>query len=36
MSDKYAAFGSHLEIGTAQIETGLVVCPTGRLRVLVT
>ena len=26
---KYAAFGTHLEVGTAQIETGLVVCPTG-------
>ena len=29
MATKYAAFGTHLEIGTAQIETGLVVCPTG-------
>ena len=26
---KYAAFGTHLEIGTAQILTGEVICPTG-------
>jgi len=29
MSNKYAAYGIALRAGTAQVETGTVVCPTG-------